>query len=275
MGDAAPYLTPDLTPEAGFVRIAGMCGAAFARHLRGVLAKDDPEGPHRARVALRRLRTALGGFAPILDPAARRALADEARALFRSLGRLRDADVMRAACTDPAQLDHLTAEADRIRAEVRDEMRRAQADHFAQRLEGQLADTGWQRTDGRWGRRGLGPLGRRALTRTWAACRVQGKGLIRLPDTARHEFRKSLKTLRYLSEFFAPFWPGPRHDHFLGHLRALQDALGTLNDLALARALTGATGPAPGEAAALQQAATAWKALVRSGPWWDQATRRP
>lgn len=260
-----------MTPEAGFRRIAAMCAETFDTQLAQVMASDDPEGPHRARVALRRFRSALAGFAPVIDPAARRDMAAQARGLFRVLGRLRDADVLLATTVDPAAVAGLAAEADRVRAEVRAELVAIGAAGFAADLAARLAGTDWQRKDKRgrrWRARGLDRLGRRALQRSWQACLDHGADLANLADEPRHELRKDLKTLRYLSEYFAPFWPGRQRERFLTHLRGLQDSLGVLNDLALARALTGGLAETSDEAASLLAARRSWKSLQKTGPFW-------
>lgn len=271
MSDQPSGLKPSMTPEAGFRRIAALCSAAFATQLALVMTDDNPEGPHRARVALRRFRSGLAGFSPVIDASARREMAGQARGLFRCLGRLRDADVLLASSVDPAAVAGLAADADRTRAEVRAELITMNATSFAPSLQVRLAGTDWQR-DGkrarRWHRRGLDRLGRRALGRAWQACAGHGADLTTLAVEARHELRKDLKTLRYLSEFFAPFWPGGRRDRFLNHLRGLQDNLGLLNDLALARALTGDIAVTEAETTTLSSARRAWKSLQKTGPFW-------
>jgi len=272
MTDIPGQLKPTMTPEAGFRRVAKMCCDAFALHLAQVMAEENPEGPHRARVALRRLRSALAGFSPVIEPAARREMAGQARVLFRSLGRLRDADVLLAGCVDPGAVAGLSAAADRTRAEVRVEMTALQADRFAPRLLARLQGTDWQRSSKRgrrWQRRGLDRLGRRALRQAWQACVDHGPDLTTLAPAPRHELRKDLKTLRYLSEYFAPFWPGGRRDRFLAHLRSLQDSLGALNDLVLARVLDAGPMPTQAEADMLATAGQSWTALLKTGPWWD------
>lgn len=264
-------LKPSMTPEAGFRRIAEMCGSAFATQLDLVMIEDDPEGPHRARVALRRFRSALAGFSPVIDPAARREMAGQARVLFRCLGRLRDADVLLAGCVDPQAVAGLAADADRIRAEVRAELVALIASGFADALQRRLAGEDWQRSGKRaqrWHRRGLDRLGRRALGKSWQGCLGHGADLSALAPEPRHELRKDLKTLRYLSEFFAPFWPGGQRERFLGHLRGLQDNLGLLNDLALARTLTGEVAVTAEETAAMAAARRSWKSLQKTGPFW-------
>jgi len=270
--DTLSKLKPNMTPGAGFRRIAAMCGDAFSTQLAQVMTDDDPEGPHRARVALRRFRAALSGFSPVIDPAARREVAGQARGLFRCLGRLRDADVLLAGCIDPAAVAGLAADADRIRAEVRAELTAMDATDFAPALQARLAGSNWQRADKRgqrWHRRGLERLGRRALGRAWHACLGHGADLATLEAEPRHELRKDLKTLRYLSEYFASFWPGGRRDRFLTHLRGLQDNLGLLNDLALARMLTDVVAVTAEEAAALSIARRSWKSLQKTGPFWS------
>lgn len=269
--DRPSKLKPSMTPESGFRRIAAMCGTAFSVQLAQVLTDDNADGPHRARVALRRFRSALAGFSPVIDPVARRDMAARARGLFRCLGRLRDADVLLAGSVDPAAVAGLAADADRIRAEVRAELVGLDAAGFAPALQVRLAGNDWQRSGKRarrWHRRGLDRLGRRALGRAWQACLGHGSDLTALASEPRHALRKDLKTLRYLSEYFAPFWPGGRRDRFLTHLRGLQDSLGVLNDLALARMLTGDDAQTAGEAGVMSAAHRSWKSLQKTGPFW-------
>ena len=66
--------------------------------------------------------------------------------------------------------------------------------------------------------------------------RKRGDDLSRLEPKQRHELRIRAKRLRYAAEFF-----GPLHGHkhrraeFLARLKQLQDLLGELNDVAVAR----------------------------------------
>ncbi|NEO26165.1 MAG: CHAD domain-containing protein [Kamptonema sp. SIO4C4] len=63
------------------------------KHESGVLAGEDPEELHQMRVGMRRLRTAIAGFAPALDlPKAARK--KKVAKVARALGELRDLDVM-------------------------------------------------------------------------------------------------------------------------------------------------------------------------------------
>ena len=85
----------------------------------------------------------------------------------------------------------------------------------------------------------------------------------------RHELRKDLKTLRYLCDFLGPLWPGKGRKRFLAHLAPLLDALGTLNDLAIARQRGPASAVAQTRAShAMTAAETAWRKLRKAGPFW-------
>lgn len=68
----------------------------FLKHEADVLADSDPEALHQMRVGMRRLRSAIAGFAPALDlpkPAQDRKIGK----IARILGSLRDLDVLREA----------------------------------------------------------------------------------------------------------------------------------------------------------------------------------
>ncbi|ERN41518.1 hypothetical protein KR51_00018770 [Rubidibacter lacunae KORDI 51-2] len=77
--------------------------AAIARHSRKIARHEtevrrdrDPEALHQLRVGMRRLRSALRGFAPVLEVS--KTLTDKrVGRLARRLGRLRDLDVLREA----------------------------------------------------------------------------------------------------------------------------------------------------------------------------------
>jgi CHAD domain-containing protein len=64
-----------------------------------------------------------------------------------------------------------------------------------------------------------------------------------------HAMRLSGKRLRYAAEFFAPLFPSRRTKRYLRRLAALQEALGIVNDGAVAGQLVRALPPARGQAA--------------------------
>jgi hypothetical protein len=64
------------------------------RHDPLVRLGDDPEAVHQMRVALRRVRSDLRTFAPLVDPAARTELQERIRPVAAALGAVRDRDVL-------------------------------------------------------------------------------------------------------------------------------------------------------------------------------------
>jgi triphosphatase len=69
--------------------------------------------------------------------------------------------------------------------------------------------------------------------------RRAGKGLRRQDPEARHQLRIEAKKLRYAAEFFEKAFPhaDKRRRRYIEALKALQDDLGALNDIAIAPAI--------------------------------------
>jgi CHAD domain-containing protein len=234
----------------------------FARHLRGVMTSDDPEGPHKARVALRRLRVALMAFKPIIAKPLFSRLQTAMRDTFRTLGTLRDADVLAQA----TNLPDLHAAASATRTQVRADLKAVRASRLGGQITRTFAAKSWRRQ----GTKSLraAPAARFAATalhKSWHKCLKFGPDLTILPIETRHELRKSLKTLRYLCDHFTNLWTGPAHDALVARLKVLQEDLGTLNDHASARTLGF---DAPDDAPFLATAQTHWSALRDAAPYW-------
>jgi inorganic triphosphatase YgiF len=102
--DARPEVAP-VKAQPAAIEPGQTCGAAFAGIFRSareqifhnrtvVLETDIAEGAHQLRVGLTRLRSAHRALKPLLDTPAFARLEDEARAIARAVGELRDADVL-------------------------------------------------------------------------------------------------------------------------------------------------------------------------------------
>lgn len=227
----------------------------FALQLSLLMVTSDPEGPHKARVALRKMRTYLAAFAPILAKSWHHELSGRLCGYFRTLAVVRDADVL------AHDLDHpeLVDKADLLRRKVRKSLARHSASRLSRDIARDFSGRRWHHKGSRDLRQGsVSRLAAAALARAWDRSLAHGADLRRLEPPERHRLRKSLKTLRYLAEAFAPLWPGPEHDAFLATLRPLQDDLGLLNDAAMAEA----RGIAPvGLAGILERAQGLWAGL--------------
>lgn len=263
------------TAEEAFRRIALDCSEAFAASHARTMEEDDPEGPHKARVVLRRLRSALAAFDQILDAGFARKTGRRARRLFRILGDLRDADVLAGHRTDGPEASAAAREADRMRRKVRKRLRQAEAETFAPKLARRIEAHRWLRGNRRARALAARPttlLGGRALGDAWAACLAHGGDLAAMSDEERHEMRKDLKTMRYTVEFFGEIWAGKAQARFLGRMKELQDALGHLNDLAMLRregALDAHHAAAAREA--MQTASTLWSQTAAAPVWWSES----
>lgn len=247
---------------------------AFAAGLALTMLSDDPEGPHRARVALRRLRSAVWAFAPILDPAVARKLNGTARQLFLMLGEIRDADVLVEAHVGPRlERVELAEQAAFVRARVRRDLRDARALGFAARVEA-LVRTGKWRARGRDRRKAANApanaIAQAALDRSWSACAADGPDILTMPDEVLHDLRKRIKRLRYLVEFFGPLWPGLAEAAWADDLRDMQDGLGTYCDLRLAAERGVSTGDPDAARDATEAAAAIWSRFRARPPFWRE-----
>lgn len=270
-----------MTAAQALRAIIGTCAADFDADLARLMICDDPEAPHGARVALRRLRSALAGFANIIDPAVLAASKADAKALFHLLGPLRDADVLAGtlagALSGAADHPSRALVASQRRAEARAGLTARGAGQFAASLQASFATKAWQRAGRKprkWRRGSARRQALRALDRAWRPCVRHGTSLARMSEPDRHAFRKDMKTLRYLGEFFGPLWPKKAQSRFFGRLENLQNTLGTLNDLAIAARSNDADAAlkartATRAAAALRQAEASWRSLRKAGPWWQ------
>ncbi|MFE3838485.1 CHAD domain-containing protein [Pseudogemmobacter sonorensis] len=275
---AAEAIHADMACEEAFARIVGDCSDEIDSHLFVFFGSEDESGPHKARVALRRLTTALDAFAPILRRKAGARARRDAKEIFRALGRVRDADVFLAAHGggEGGKEDRaLTRETEALREAVRRELRANKAVAYAPALMRMIAEGGILK-EGAGGRAlraaPVGDLAARALTAAWSAGVAAGDAPFGEDVEAMHDFRKDMKTLRYLSEFFSPLWPGEDWPRFRALLQDLQDELGLLNDLANARA-RGRVGESGKEDKARARSAALWQELRARGPFWHAAPR--
>ena len=215
----------------------------------------DPEGLHQLRVALRRLRSALTLFKPVLaaDPAAAH-LREEIKRVTEPFGHARNLDVLLSE-TLPAEiakrpdepgLDDLSARLEAERARAYDV---ALATLESQEWRSLVLDlASWLET-GDWRTASGAPERDRAardfaedvLDRARKRIRKRGRHLDRLDPEARHRVRIEAKKLRYGAEFFASLYAGKkshkRHKAFVSALSGLQDHLGALNDQATAHSV--------------------------------------
>ncbi|MCL7961460.1 MAG: CHAD domain-containing protein [marine benthic group bacterium] len=208
-------------------------------------AGDEDEALHDFRVSLRRLRTILKAYRPLLEPEVRKKDRRAIRRLTRRTGGGRDAEVL-LAWLESVQSDLAPSEgpmADRLAAELRDErdagygavldMVGPRFRKIEKRLRSRLESYGLPDRPTRPGeeRSFAAVLGR--LFPVYAADLAEAVAEIHTPEDhdAVHATRIRGKHLRYLIEALEPEVEGV--DALLKRLKGLQDALGDLRDAQL------------------------------------------
>lgn len=261
----------DHSSADAFCHLADNLTETIHLNLLALMVDDSPAPVHKARVALRRLRACLKTFDRILDDDFAEAMQERARALFRLLGMARDADVMALRFAGTERSATLEAEAARQRHKMRKHLKRRKAEAFRPWMLRRLSGKSWRQTGKKAKALREAPvsvLAAMGMDRAWTECLGHGPDLRVISARAQHDLRKDLKTLRYLTEFFADLWPGTAQERFLDALRELQDDLGEITDSALARSL-GHLDEAD-TSTPQDRAAMAWQVLQAEGPWWNE-----
>lgn len=230
---------------------------AAARDMQIPASRRDPEIVHQARVAVRRMRTALHVFQkPLVRHAATRLLRRADRALGRigrALGDARDWDVIVLTLL-PAQapaLARLSGDSALRRVRQVAQLARARANTAARRfVAGDEFEALLERVEEleRALSRSIVALDpaavRRALSRQSVAVLRLGGRLAQLGRRERHRLRIEAKRLRYAVELCAPLHSARGRKQWINALKGLQAVLGTITD---ARALADRVGALGGD----------------------------
>lgn len=254
----------DATAESVARDVFRDCLAQISTNMAVVAGSEAPEGPHQLRVGLRRLRTAFGLFRSVLGAEATAALSQTARDLGRTVGTLRDADVLVGEVVagafgdglDAAAREALTTALEADRVAVRERVRAALAAEPTVRFLFDLGEfieaRGWL-DPGDYSQTGrlAAPIGEVApamLRKRHHRVMKAGKRIRKLDAEGLHALRKELKKLRYAVDMLGPLYAKDRVAPFLRSLKELQDAFGSMNDAAMAHAeLSGDRAPARGD----------------------------
>lgn len=268
-------LDPAMGPVAACAAIVADCLHQYRINEAILLAERSVEALHQLRVALRRLRTVHAVFAPLLGDETSARLDRAVRNLARTCGRARDLDVLWARA-DAGQRGLLRQRREGAWHGVAGALGAATTRHLMLDLAEWSALGAWRDAAETAQLRAM-PLmdfAAAALDRRLRRVRRHGRHFPELADEARHTLRKDSKKLRYAVEFFAALHGGEavakRRRAFLRALKALQERLGELNDLAVERALLGADAAddEDARAALLKEAGAARHALLEREPFW-------
>lgn len=275
-------LSAEMTALQAFGHLSRQLAAIEGAERQRIAVSDDPEAVHAARVALRKLRSMLRGFADMLSDKLAAELKVELAGRFRQLGPLRDADVRAAALAGGPGAEAAMAEAARLRAQIRADFTQNPRPHLPDLVARMLERPAKIAPGARRARLATAPvavLAARALQVAWTELLAFGPDLDLLTPEDRHEFRKRMKDMRYLADFFLPLWrEGKDAGKMLRHIQRIQTALGELNDLEVMRLDGGQAGtdhlPAESrsrEKACRKAAGKSWARLRRLEAWWHLA----
>lgn len=236
-------INDEMTPVSAFRNIALGCLEHFQRNEKGLFDSTEVEFVHQARVALRRLRSAIKLFAPVLPPAFVAAYGQTWQTLASALGEARNWDVflaetlppIQAAFPDNRDLRRLRNEARQRAKSARRSVTRVLTVKEYPRLLVEFTAAIYALDD-------TLPIPLKEFARERIASYArQARKLARRQATLdaieRHRMRISFKKLRYSLEFFAPLLAKKRLPSYLAVLSQLQDELGLINDHVTAEAL--------------------------------------
>lgn len=233
-------MAPGSTTAESFAAIVAHCLRQFRLNEEMLRRDARPEVLHQARVALRRLRSALSIFRPVVADDEFARLREDCRWLAATLGEARDLDVLIGRCDAQPHAGRLGLARDRAYAAAMEAL-------ASERSRWLMIDlTRWAAL-GAWRMQPADPALPAAPAERFAAetlerlrrrVKRRGRDLAALGDEERHRVRIEAKKLRYAAGFFAGLFPGSkaarRHKAFLAALEDLQRHLGDLNDLATA-----------------------------------------
>lgn len=265
-----PMLAPKDDAEQAFRAIAASNLAQITANARVLRAARRPEAVHQLRVGVRRLRTAMALFGPMLADAQRGGLKAELKWITGELDEARNLDVFIAETFRPAAarrgeqpgLSALGASLLAAQARAYDAVEQAVRSRRFARLTLEIAAWieagGWCRTEdparAALRARPAKAVAAEALGKHHRNVIKRGRKLEHLSPEARHHLRIQAKKLRYAADFFAGLYRGEaarRQARLTKALSAVQDGLGELNDIAVGAGLIAAlVGAAGGEATA-------------------------
>lgn len=245
---AEPITFPrDATTGEAFKVIARACLHHFAANDHAV-EHGNPDGIHQMRVGIRRLRAALSIFKPMVLDTDIALIESNLKWLLSQLGNARDTDVFLRETIVPLMKEKQRKDFSILKTDLEGQRSAAfltasqavQTDRY-HRL---VLQTALWIEGGRWVhstepqcvelRDGLmGDFACDVLDERATKVIKKLKKLKTLSPEKRHKLRIATKKLRYAVEFFGSLFFEVLHTAYASHLKAIQDALGQLNDIAV------------------------------------------
>jgi CHAD domain-containing protein len=249
-----PVLARNISAEDAFRLTLLQCKWQIASNVAAVVMGRDAEGIHQMRIGFRRLRVAFTAFGGDFRNPQMERLKDRAEKLSAKLGPARDLDVFIGELLEPAVHANGKLEGfEALRQRANDARRiawdfavahvtSAGFEKFLDELSHAVDHIGDEATDrdaSAHRRMALEipavEIANRVLDHRFDQAKKRAKHLKAMSANKRHKLRIALKKLRYTADFFAPLYDDGAPKDFLKSLSKMQDVLGALNDVAVAK----------------------------------------
>lgn len=275
---AAPVdVSVHMSVADGFALIVGACLKHFRLNEPIVVLQRQAGALHQARVAMRRLRSAISLFRPAITDNEFPKIREELRWFTTQLGDARNLDVYLERELPPGERNQVEQRREEAYDQVIDAIRSARLRSLILELVRWVAIGSWRQGPkaGGW----LGPFARKRIDKLWASIAAAPE-LAAMDEEARHEIRIQGKKLRYALEFMGALYAGKKQKKFAAAIETLQESLGKLNDLVTARHLqpeepaaghSAETGEDAVERQHLEEAERSLRELKKIGPYWRHA----
>jgi inorganic triphosphatase YgiF len=267
---AEPIALPVRVSEgAAFRAVAQACLRHYRLNEIVLLQRREAEALHQARIALRRLRSALSLFRPTVRGKDYPELREEVGWLAGQFGDARNLDAMLAGEEGRTARETVRERLLNARAKAYD---RVEAALGSVRVRALMLNLSLWIEAGAWrfrdrAKRDLAGLAAEQLSRQWRRVKRHGDKIGKARGEDRHRLRLDVKKLRYSAEFLAALSAKKpkllRRERFVTALKDLQESLGDLNDAEAAQAITTKVAPDPrGNALRLRRRAAAAEAIA-------------
>lgn len=236
-------INDQMAPVEAFRQIALGCLEHFQRNEKGLQENGNPEFIHQARVALRRLRSAIKLFSPVLPAEFVNAYGQTWQTLASALGEARNWDVFLEETLPPIanafpnhkEIKRLRNEAlKRARTSRKSIVRLLGGQEFPKLL---IEFTAAVYVLGDTLPIALPKFADKQLHKYAHRAKQLARRHANLTPPERHRMRICFKKLRYALEFFSPLLPAKRLASYITTLSSIQDELGLINDHATAKEL--------------------------------------
>jgi inorganic triphosphatase YgiF len=246
-----PQFESDTTAEEAMFAIIELCIRHFVGNWSALLIGNHEESVHQARVALRRLRTALKILEKSFSGMQMQSFRDEAKEIAIILGDVRNLDVFNTFIKNESLKKYSSDESFKSLEVVlmnrrnsayeaaRELIKSANTSCFILELQEYIASKRWHSTVSAEVLEELSgsakSFARMTLEQQYKRVKKAGKNFGALTSEERHQLRISVKNLRYSCDFFSSlFTDSHRIKSFRKTLASLQDSLGLHNDAAMA-----------------------------------------